>query len=102
VIHPERVMAKRIAHHIISEKMVDYIELSREYSMVEVVATKKLLDKKLSDLNIRSRYGCNVVGIQRGEEISVSPSDNEVISLGDVLLIIGKNKDIVNFEEDGM
>ena len=102
VIHPERVMAKRIAHHIISEKMIDYIELSREYSMVEVVATKKLLDKSLSDLNIRSRFGCNVVGIQRGEEISVSPSDNEVISLGDVLLIIGKNKDIINFEEDGM
>lgn len=102
VIHPERDMAKRIAHHIISEKMIDYIELSREYSMVEVVATKKLLDKSLSDLNIRTRFGCNVVGIQRGEEISVSPGDNEIISLGDVLIIIGKNKDIINFEEDGM
>lgn len=102
VIHPERDMAKRIAHHIISEKMIDYIELSREYSMVEVVATKKLNNRTLSDLDIRSKFGCNIVGIQRGEEICVSPSADEIIGLGDVLLIIGKNKDIIHFEEDGM
>lgn len=102
VIHPERDMAKRIAHHIISEKMIDYIELSREYSMVEVVATKKLCNKTLLDLDIRSKYGCNIVGIQRGEEIFVSPGAEEKITLGDVLLIIGKNKDIVDFEEYGM
>ncbi|PAD71016.1 potassium transporter Trk [Bacillus sp. 7586-K] len=102
VIHPERDMAKRIAHHIISEKMIDYIELSKEYSLVEIVATKKLYNKTISDLDIATRYGCNVVGIQRGEEICVSPSMNEKIVMGDVLLIIGKNKDIVHFEEVGM
>ncbi|MGM0875420.1 MAG: potassium channel family protein [Bacillota bacterium] len=102
VIHPERDMAKRIAHHIISEKMIDYIELSREYSMVEVVATKKLNNKTLLDLDIRSKFGCNIVGIQRGEDICVSPGADEKIALGDVLLIIGKNKDISHFEEDGM
>jgi trk system potassium uptake protein len=102
VIHPERDMAKRIAHHIISEKMIDYIELSREYSMVEVVVTKKLINKTLLDLDIRSKFGCNIVGIQRGEEICVSPGADEKIVLGDVLLIIGKNKDIIHFEEDGM
>ncbi len=102
VIHPERDMAKRIAHHIISEKMIDYIELSKEYSMVEVIATKKLNNKSLFDLDIRSRYGCNIVGIQRGEEISVSPGADEKIGIGDVLLIIGKNKDIIRFEENGM
>jgi trk system potassium uptake protein TrkA len=102
VIHPERDMAKRIAHHIISEKMIDYIELSREYSMVEVVATKKLNNKSLLDLDIRSKFGCNIVGIQRGEEICVSPGADEKIELGDVLLIIGKNKDIIHFEETGM
>ncbi|MDQ0229665.1 potassium channel family protein [Metabacillus malikii] len=102
VIHPERDMAKRISHHIISEKMVDYIELSKDYSLVEVVATKKLCNKTLSDLNIATKYGCNIVGIQRGEDICVSPSVDEKIALGDVLLIIGKNQDIIHFEEAGM
>lgn len=41
IIHPERDMAKRIAHHIVSDKMIDYIELSEEYSIVEIYASEK-------------------------------------------------------------
>ncbi|GAA2700372.1 hypothetical protein GCM10009865_07340 [Aeromicrobium ponti] len=82
VIHPERDMAKRIAHHIVSEKMIDYIELSEDYSMVEIVASDKIHNKSLLDLNIRAKYGCNIVGIQRGKEIIVSPPAEEVIIKG--------------------
>ncbi|MFC0270875.1 potassium channel family protein [Metabacillus herbersteinensis] len=102
VIHPERDMAKRIAHHIGSEKMIDYIELSKEYSMVELIATTKLNRKTLFDLDIRAKFGCNIVGIQRGEDINVSPAADEKIETGDVLLVIGRNKDINHFEEEGM
>jgi trk system potassium uptake protein TrkA len=102
VIHPERDMAKRIAHHIISEKMIDYIELSKEYSMVELIASAKIHRKTLIDLDIRARYGCNIVGIQRDEEMIVSPPAEESIKSGDILLVIGRNKDISRFEEEGM
>ncbi|KEZ47918.1 potassium channel family protein [Metabacillus indicus] len=102
VIHPERDMAKRIAHYIFSEKMVDYIELSKDYSMAELLATSKIHRKTLIDLDIRSRYGCNIVGIQREEEIIVSPPAEEFIKSGDILLVIGRNKDISRFEEEGM
>ncbi|APH06927.1 potassium channel family protein [Bacillus weihaiensis] len=102
IIHPERDMAKRISHHIISEKMIDYIELSKEYSLVELIATNKLNNKKIQELNIPKKYGCNIVGIQRGEEICVSPTGDETIEKGDVLLLIGKNKDLIDFEEYGM
>lgn len=54
------------------------------------------------DLDIRARYGCNIAGIQRIEEMIVSPAADEMIYLGDILLVIGRNQDISRFEEDGI
>lgn len=102
VIHPERDMAKRIAHHIASDKMIDYIELSKDYSIVEIIATDKIHNKSLTDLDIRAKYGCNIVGIQRGEEIIVAPDAEENMLKGDVLIVMGQNQDIARFESEGV
>ena len=102
VIHPERDMAKRIANHIASEKIIDYIELSDEYSIVEVIASDKLHKKTLSDLNLRTKFGCSLVGIQRGKDIMVSPAANEGLIKGDILIVIGHNADLHRFEEEGV
>lgn len=102
VIHPERDMAKRIAHHIVSDKMIDYIELSEDYSMVEIIASEKLHNKSLLELDIRAKYGCNIVGIHRGTEIKISPSAEEKIYKQDILIVIGLNNDINRFEREGV
>jgi trk system potassium uptake protein len=102
VIHPERDMAKRIAHHIVSDKIIDFIELSKDYSMVEIIASEKLNNKTLIELDVRAKYGCNIVGIQRGEEIKVSPAADDSIEKGDILIVMGHNKDIKRFEEEGV
>lgn len=100
VVHPERDMGKRIAHNIISNNVLDYLELSDDHSVVEVKAGKKMIGKTLVDLDIRARYGCNVVGIKRNKEINVSPLASEVILEEDVLIIIGEDKDISRFEKN--
>ncbi|MDF1508847.1 TrkA family potassium uptake protein [Robertmurraya sp. DFI.2.37] len=102
VIHPERDVARRIAHHIVSEKMIDFIELSKEHSMVEMIATKKIAGRNLSEINVRSKYGCTIVAIQRQATFIISPSADEVIAEGDVLIVIGHNQDIAVFEEKGV
>lgn len=102
VIHPERDMAIRIAHQLVSKKIIDYIELSQEYSIAEVVASRKLHNKNLIELDIRKRFGCNIVAIQRGEEIMVSPSPDKIILEGDILVVIGRNEDISRFDEKGV
>jgi trk system potassium uptake protein len=102
VIHPERDMAKRIAHHIISKKIIDYIELSKEFSIAEVVATNKLHNKSLLELDIRARFGCNIVAYQRGEEIVITPLAEDVIKEGDILIVIGRNEDITRFDKKGV
>ncbi|MBM7552931.1 potassium channel family protein [Thalassobacillus pellis] len=100
VVHPERDMGKRIAHNIISNNILDYIELSDDHSVVEVKAGAKMRDKTLVDLDIRAQYGCNVVAIKRGKEIFVSPRATEVIHENDVLIVIGADKDISRFEKN--
>lgn len=99
VVHPERDMGKRIAHSIISNNILDYLELSEDYSMVEVAASKKMLGKTLVDLNIRAKFGCNVVAIKSGKDINVSPTAEYEIRQSDTLIVIGADDDISKFEK---
>lgn len=102
IIHPERDMAKRVAHHIASEKIIDFIELSKEHSIVEIVASEKLHNQTLLELDIRAKYGCSIVGIQRNEDVIVAPLAEEVLHKGDVLIVIGHNRDLNRFEDKGV
>lgn len=99
VVHPERDMGKRIAHNIISNNILDYLELSDDHSIVEVKVGNKMLGKTLADLDIRANYGCNVVAVKQGKDINVSPSADHVFTEGDILIVIGADKDISRFEK---
>lgn len=102
IIHPERDMAKRVAHHIVSEKVIDYIELSDKYSVVEFVATEAVANQSLIQLDTRAKYGCTIVAIKSGEEITVSPSADVVIKMHDILVLVGHNDDLDRFEEESL
>ncbi|WP_284140960.1 MULTISPECIES: TrkA family potassium uptake protein [unclassified Virgibacillus] len=99
VVHPERDMGKRIAHSIISNNILDYLELSEDHSIVEVKVGTKMLGKSLIDLDIRANYGCNVVAIKQGKDINVSPLAEEILMENDILIVIGADKDISRFEK---
>lgn len=100
IIHPERDMGARVAHHLITESVVDFIELSPEYSLVEIEATPEMQGKTLGELNIRARFGCNVMALKSkcNDDINVSPKADDAISKGDLLVIIGSNEDISRLE----
>ncbi|WP_042471449.1 potassium channel family protein [Bacillus ndiopicus] len=97
VVHPERDMGIRIANNMMSTSVLDYLELSDEYSIMEIKASDKIAGYSLIDLDIRAQYGINIVGIKRDETIIVSPAPQDPILLGDILLIIGADVDINRF-----
>ncbi|PLS06391.1 potassium channel family protein [Neobacillus cucumis] len=99
VVHPERDMGRRIANNMASNSVLDYLELSAEHSIVEIAANKKLSGNTIMDLDIRKKYGLNIVAIKRGEEIIVSPQAKETIQSNDVLIVIGNDQDIDRFEK---
>ncbi|KIL50305.1 potassium transporter Trk [Jeotgalibacillus alimentarius] len=99
VVHPERDMGKRIAHNIVSNNVLDYLELSDEHSIVEIAANSLLIGNSIIELDIRAKYGINIVAIKRGDDIIVSPQANDVIQKGDILIVIGADNDINRFEK---
>ncbi|QKF33278.1 Ktr system potassium transporter KtrC [Bacillus velezensis] len=99
IVHPERDMAKRIAHNIVSNNVLDYLELSEEHSIVEIVANSRLAGNTLLDLDIRAKYGINIVAIKREKEVIVSPLATEMIQKEDILIVIGSLTDISRFEK---
>ncbi|WP_141431342.1 TrkA family potassium uptake protein [Bacillus sp. 03113] len=102
VVHPERDMGQRIAHNILSNSVLDYLELSDEHSIVEIVARGKLEGHSIMDLDIRAKYGINIVAIKRNSEIIVSPQATEIIHEDDILIVIGADVDIKRFEHKVM
>lgn len=92
IVHPERDMAKRIAHNIVSNNVLDYLELSDEHSIVEIVANSRLAGNTLLDLDIRAKYGINIVAIKREKEVIVSPLATEMIQKEDILIVIGSDR----------
>ncbi|PRO64779.1 potassium channel family protein [Alkalicoccus urumqiensis] len=99
VVHPERDMGIRIAHNIVSKNVLDYLELSDEYSIVELMAGQRVDGRSLIDLDIRAKFGCNIMAVKREEYIDVSPAPDQNIKKGDILIVIGADKDITRMEQ---
>lgn len=102
VVHPERDMGIRIANNMVTNNILDYLDLSDEHSIAEIIANEKLVGKSIIDTDIRARFGVNIVAIKRGNEIIISPQANEKIKLGDVLIVIGSDADIHKFEKKAL
>lgn len=98
VIFPERDMGMRLAHSLVSPNILDHIELSPDYSIVEIQAAPQMVGKSLRDLHIRAKYGCNVMAIKRDGKLNIAPRAEEPIRGEDVLVVVGHNDDLSKFE----
>lgn len=91
VIYPERDMAIKLAHSLNSNNIMDHIELSSEFSILEIKAPSKFFNKNLEELELRSKFGITVLALKRREEIIISPDPGKIIKEKDILVLIGKN-----------
>ena len=96
VVHPERDMGIRIAHNLVSKNILDYLELSDQFSLAEIrVSNPKFFNKTLAELNFRQRYDLTVVAIRRSDRtVVVSPAADEYVLENDNLLVIGETEDV--------
>ncbi len=99
VVHPERDMAVRIANNMVSNNILDYLELSDEHSIAEIKVNEKIAGHTIIELDIRAKYGINIVAIKRLNNIIVSPQADDIIQENDILIVIGSDKEIHRFEK---
>jgi trk system potassium uptake protein TrkA len=99
IIYPERDMGIRVAHQLVSPNLLDYIELSKQYTIAELAVPHCLSGKSLDDVNPRGRYGCSIVAINKPKGIIIAPVAKDVLMVGDVMVVIGANDQIEQFQE---
>jgi trk system potassium uptake protein TrkA len=100
VIFPERDMGIRVAHQLVSPNLLDFIELSRDYTIAELSVPKRMSGRTLKDLNLRVKYGCSVVAINKKEGVIIAPTANDLLEERDIMVIIGTNSQIESFENE--
>lgn len=93
-------MGIRVAHRLVTPNLLDYIELSNDYSIVEMKVPACLHNKTLSTLNARVRFGCSIVALQKEAGVIIAPTALDSLQMGDIMVIIGNNADIDRFEEE--
>lgn len=89
VVVPELEQAQRLARILQSHNVLDYIELSKDYGILEVPAPKSWADKSIRELNVRAKMDINIIAIKNGEKTMVSPSADYRIHGDDVLAVLG-------------
>lgn len=99
VVRPEYEMAKQLAERLVTPNILNYITLSDDYSLAEVKITNfKFVNKTISDLNIRSDFGLNVIAVKAYDEFIAAPESAYMIRIGDILTVIGESINVKKFE----
>ena len=89
VVIPEQEHADRLAKNLSSPNVLDYIELSEEYGIIEIPAPKAWVGKSLKELNVRAKLGVNIIAVEKGRKINVSPAADYRIEADDVMVVLG-------------
>jgi len=96
VIIPEREMADKVAKSLISPNVLDYIPLSEDYTISEIVPPASFMGKTIGELHLRTKYHVEVIAIREmlPDRVTMVPRADFVIKDSDVLVVIGKEEDI--------
>lgn len=89
VVIPEQEQACRLARNLSCPNVLDYIELSDAYGIIEVPAPTSWIGRSLKELNVRAKVGVNIIAIKQGSAVNVSPGADYAILPGDVLVVLG-------------
>ncbi|RKY00726.1 MAG: TrkA family potassium uptake protein [Spirochaetes bacterium] len=112
IISPEEEMGLRLARRLSSTHILHHLDISEEHTIAEVLINDNFVGKTLRELNLRSRFGVNVVGIKKkiphvtenGENVFIEkyddfPSPDDVFEEGDVLVMVGRDRPISEVEK---
>ena len=88
VVFPEKESGIRLAKNLLSSGFIDMISLSKDVSMVEINVKKEWVGKNLVELNLRKKYGFNVVAVKKGEEVNVNINPEEALGEEETLIVI--------------
>lgn len=100
IIQPEKEMGRRVARNLMSGNFADWIDLSPDYSIVEMEIPQSWVGKCLIDLQVREKFGINVVGIEKNGVMDVTVNPEDIFEEKSIVILIGSNKSLQNFKKE--
>ena len=95
VVFPEHETGVKLAQNLSSSNILNFIELSDDFGIVELAAPKPWQGHSIKDLDVRAKYGVNIIAVRKGgseNDLVVAPGASYVISPGDVVVTLGRNE----------
>ncbi|WP_407886826.1 potassium channel family protein [Levilactobacillus sp. N40-8-2] len=100
VIFPERDMGHSIVRKLLSNHILNFIDLSDKYTLAEVVITDPtFVNQNLIQLNLRQRFDLTIIAIQHDQKINISPQPTDMVMLHDVLTVVGPIEHVEALDE---
>lgn len=100
VVVPEKEMAEKLAQNLANADVLNFIELSDEFSIIEIRLPSSWVGKSIIELNIRANFHLNVLAVRRGgADLTISPGVDYTFQAADNLLVLGTNEDIDRLED---
>ena len=94
VVNPEKQMAKWTAIRYSSDHIIDYIKLDDDHDIFEVTIPDAWVGKTVSELDIRRKYGINIMATKQGGKMNLSVLPETVLTADKTLLVLGEHKAI--------
>ena len=88
VVFPENESGIQLAKSLLSSGFIDMISLSKDVSMIEIDVRDEWRGKNLIELNLRKKYGFNIVAIKKGEKVNVNINPEQPLEAETTLIII--------------
>ena len=88
VVFPEHESGIRLAKNLLSSGFIDMISLSNDVSIVEIDVKNEWCGKNLIELNLRKKYGFNIVAIKKGEKVTIDINPEQVLDAQTTLIVI--------------
>ena len=92
VVYPEKQLAAWTAIRCSSEHILEYIELDDEYAIFEVEIPSDWSGKSILELDIRKKYGINILGVRTNGKLNMNITPNTVLGHGTSVLVLGQEK----------
>ncbi|MBV7267240.1 potassium channel family protein [Erythrobacter ani] len=96
IVYPEARMGERVAH-ILSGKMIDYIEFDDDFAIAKLASPKSIAGKTLGQSAIRTHQGITVVGVKSPTKDFEYAQPHTMIELGDLLIVSGTRQNVERF-----
>lgn len=101
VVFPEYEMGAKLAQGLSSSNVLNFIELSEDFSIIETAVPRAWQGKTLRELDVRARYHVNVIAVRRGRagELNIAPGADYRLESGDVAVTLGRDEDINRLQD---